>query len=118
MEKTTKNPQKVAVAMYLVFKFASIAALPEAHQISDSMTVAVQTPPESTPVTLDGVCYIFSCLLFARNLRAEAGPEQCNCGAESKRRAEATKGIGPHWLDWRLCRSCLTCGSRAASKKE
>jgi hypothetical protein len=50
--------------MFFAFKFASIAALPEAHQISKSLTVAGQTPPASPPVPIDGASYIFSCLLF------------------------------------------------------
>ena len=66
MEKAAKNPQKDAMAMFFVFKFASIAALPETHQIPNSVTVAGHTLPESPTVAIDGASYIYSCLLFAQ----------------------------------------------------
>jgi hypothetical protein len=40
METVTSNPQKTAIAVFLVFKFASTSALPEAQQASDPLTLA------------------------------------------------------------------------------
>jgi hypothetical protein len=64
MERATRNPQKAATAVLLVFKVASTSALPEPQQVSSSMTVARENPPPLTPPDLDGACYIFSCLRF------------------------------------------------------
>jgi hypothetical protein len=44
IETATRIPQRVAITVFLVFKFASTSALPKAQQVSKCLTLAGQTP--------------------------------------------------------------------------
>src|SRR3977135_351967 len=88
-QTATRIPQKAAIAVFLVLKFASTSALPKAQQAPKCATLAEQNST-LTPNGIDEDRYLWSCFLFLAQMSGRWDQlSERNYAPDRKRRAEA-----------------------------
>jgi hypothetical protein len=89
VQTATRIPQKAAIAVFLVLKFASTSALPKAQQAPKCATLAEQNST-LTPNGIDEDRYLWSCFLFFAQMSGRWDQfSERNYAPDRKRRAEA-----------------------------